>query len=163
TVAAPAGASRSSGFSLPMDYGTRMVHQLAAGRSALSHARSDAAEAQDRATRAQHHVDDLDFKLAWVTPQEHFAAVAVRAAQARVASVAARQYMEAGGARVNAAIDVAMDAGDILSLGRTIHILETSSTYELGVYEVRKAAHDVIAAHLRELHSDRDHAHRELV
>jgi hypothetical protein len=162
-VATPAGASRSSGFSLPMDYGTRMVHQLAAGRSALSHARSDAAEAHGRATRAQHHVDDLDVKLGWVTPQEHNAAAAVRAARARVASVAARQYMEAGGTRVNAAIDVAMDAGDVLTLGRTIHILETSSSYELGVYEIRKAAHDVIAEHLQELRGDRDRAHRELV
>ena len=45
---------------------------------------------------------------------------------ARIAGVAAKQYMQAGGGRVNAAIEAAIDANDMLDMGRNLHILEKS-------------------------------------
>ena len=110
----------------------------------------------------QAQYDDLAAQVVTLDGQEKAAAAAVLEARARIAGVAARQYMQAGGERVNAAIEAAMNADDMLAMGRNLHILEKSGTHELDTFALLDAAHTQVAQQLGDVTNQRDGAKHDL-
>ena len=127
---------------MPLDSGTRYVAQAAEARADLATAQPEIVRTQQRQRALPGSVRRArGARSSRSTPRRRRPQAAVDAARARIAGVAAQQYMHAGGARVNAAIDAAMNADDMLDLGRNLHILEKSGTHELDVFDVLEAAH----------------------
>src|SRR5262245_38756674 len=122
-LAAPALASGPAPFPLPLDAGTRAVSDLSDARHDLATARPAIHPAQTRVRELQARFDDLTARVAVLEQQERASAAQVRTARTMLAEVAAKQYVEAGGTRVNAAIEVALDADNFLDLSRNLHIL----------------------------------------
>jgi predicted nucleic acid-binding Zn-ribbon protein len=143
-------------FSMPLDSGTKYVAQAAAARADLAHAQPEITRTQQRERALQTRYDTLAAQVTALAAQEQAAQAAVDAARARIAQVAAKQYISAGGERVNAAIDAAMNADDMLSLGRNLHILEKSGTHELDSFELLDAAHAQVAQQLADTTDERD-------
>jgi hypothetical protein len=158
--ASSAGAAGPAPFPMPLDAGTRFVAQAAEARAELATAQPEIARSQQRERALQAQFADLAAQVTTLTAQEADARAAVEAARARLAQVAAKQYVSAGGARLNAAIDAAMNADDVLSLGRNLHILEKSGTHELDSFELLDAAHREIARRLADTTRARDEAAR---
>ena len=103
---------------------------------------------QQRQQTLQGQYDALTAQLAALDAQEKAAAVQVQAARDRIASSAAKQYVEAGGTRVNAAMEVALNANDMLDFGRNLHILEKSGTHEVDLFSEVDAAHTAIVTQM---------------
>jgi septal ring factor EnvC (AmiA/AmiB activator) len=138
TVVALGAGAASAGppapFPMPLDSGTRYVQQAADARSTLANAQPAIARTEQRRVALEQELAGLNARLADLEAQVVAAQAQVDAARARIASVAAKQYMGAGGTRVNAAIEAAMNADDILELGRNLHILEKSGTHEIDAF-----------------------------
>jgi hypothetical protein len=158
----PALAGPPAPFPMPLDSGTKYVAQAAAARAELARAQPEVARTQQQQQRLQAQFDDLNAQVGGLTVQEHDAAAQVQAARDRIAGIAAQQYMQAGGARVNAAIEAAMNADDLLDLGRNIHILEKSGTHELDVFTALDAQHTAIVTQLADVTNQRDAAKHDL-
>jgi Mannosyl-glycoprotein endo-beta-N-acetylglucosaminidase len=148
-------------FPMPLDSGTRYVAQLAEARAELARAQPEVgrAQQQQRALAAQHEA--LRVEVDGLIAQEQAAAAQVQAARDRIAGVAATQYVEAGGGRVNAAIEVTLAADSLLDAGRNLHILEQAGTYELVRFEAAEAAHVAVSRQLHETTERRDDAKRD--
>jgi hypothetical protein len=160
--ASPATAGPPAPFPMPLDSGTKYVDQAAAARAELARVQPEVTRTQQAEQKLQGQYDDLNAQVGSLTVQEHDAAAQVQAARDRLAGIAAQQYMQAGGARVNAAIEAAMDANDLLDLGRNIHILEKSGTHELDVFSALDAQHTAIVEQLAEVTNRRDATKHDL-
>jgi Mannosyl-glycoprotein endo-beta-N-acetylglucosaminidase len=156
SVAGAVDAAAPAPFPMPLDSGTRYVKQAAAARADLAQAQPEVTRTRQLQQRLQAQFDDLNGQVAALDGQEKAAAAQVDAARARIAGVAARQYVEAGGTRVNAALEAALNANDLLDLGRNLHILEKSGTFELDVFTLVDAQHTAIVQHLNDVTTQRD-------
>ena len=147
-AAGAASAGAPAPFPMPLDSGTRYVAELADGRAELAKAQPEVGRVQQRQQTLQAQYDALTAQLAALDAQEQAAAAQVQAARDRIASSAAKQYVEAGGTRVNAAMEVALNANDMLDLGRNLHILEKSGTHEVDLFSEVDAAHTAIVTQM---------------
>ena len=147
-AAGAAGAAAPAPFPMPLDSGTKYVAELADARAELAKAQPEVGRVQQRQQTLQGQYDALTAQLAALDAQEKAAAVQVQAARDRIASSAAKQYVEAGGTRVNAAMEVALNANDMLDLGRNLHILEKSGTHEVDLFSEADAAHTAIVTQM---------------
>ena len=147
-AAGAAGAAAPAPFPMPLDSGTKYVAELADARAELAKAQPEVGRVQQRQQTLQGQYDALTAQLAALDAQEKAAAVQVQAARDRIASSAAKQYVEAGGTRVNAAMEVALNANDMLDFGRNLHILEKSGTHEVDLFSEVDAAHTAIVTQM---------------
>jgi Mannosyl-glycoprotein endo-beta-N-acetylglucosaminidase len=160
---APAvGAAGPAPFPMPLDSGTRYVAQASEARADLANAQPEIARTQQRQRVLQARHDELAAQVVSLEAQEQGARAAVEQARVRIAGVAAKQYVEAGGTRLNAAFDAAMDAGDMLDFGRNLHILETSGDHELDLFAIYEAAHAQLVQQVTEVTRQRDAAQDEV-
>jgi septal ring factor EnvC (AmiA/AmiB activator) len=147
-AAGAASAAAPAPFPMPLDSGTKYVAELADARAELARAQPEVGRVQQRQQTLQGQYDALTAQLAALDAQEKAAAVQVQAARDRIASSAAKQYVEAGGTRVNAAMEVALNANDMLDFGRNLHILEKSGTHEVDLFSAVDAAHTAIVTQM---------------
>ena len=153
---AVAGAAAPAPFSMPLDSGTRAVSQGGEARAELARAQPEVSRVEQRQRVLQAELDALNVRLADLEAQEVAAQALVDAARARIAGVAAEQYMQAGGGRVNAAIEAAMDADDILALGRNLHILEKSGTHEIDTFTYLEGVRLALVQQVTDVRNQRD-------
>ena len=160
-TAGVAHAGAPAPFPMPLDSGTRYVAQLADARAEVARAQPEVVRAQqrERAAIAQHEA--LREQVDALTAQEQAAAAEVQAARDRIAGVAAKQYVQAGGGRVNSALEATFEADSLLDASRNLHILAKSSTYEIDRFAIADAAHRVVAQQLADTTQQRDDAKRE--
>jgi hypothetical protein len=151
-----AGAAPPPPFPLPMDAGTRAVEQEASARDALLHTQPEVDRAEETQRQLQGRLSDLEAQVAALQGREQAAAAQLVQARRRIAAVAAEQYVHASGERVNAAIEAALNANDLLSLGRNLHILEASGSHELDVFAEVEAQHEAIEKQLDDAIERRD-------
>jgi hypothetical protein len=147
---------------MPMDSGTRFVEQEASARADLVRAQPEVDRAEELRSRLQARLSDLDAQVAALQDRERAAAAAVVRARGRIAAVAAEQYVHSGGERVNAAIEAVMNADDLLTLGRNLHILEASGSHELDVFAAVEAQHDATREQLADAIQHRDSVRNDL-
>src|SRR5262249_22096625 len=135
-----AGAAAPPPFPMPLDAGTKYVAQAAEARADLASAQPEITRTQQRQKALQTQYDALAAQVTDLAAKEQAAQAAVDEARARIAEVAAKQYISAGGERVNAALEATLNADDMLSLGRNLHILSKSGTHEVDSFELLDAA-----------------------
>ena len=157
-----AAAAGPAPFPMPLDSGTRYVAQAADARADLANAQPEITRTQQRQRTLQAQYDDLAAQVVALTAQEQAAAAAVAEARARIAQVAAQQYMQAGGTRVNATIEAAMNADDMLAMGRNLHILEKSGSHEIDTFALLDAAHTQVVQQLADVTNQRDGVKHDL-
>ena len=147
---------------MPLDSGTKYVAELADARAELAKAQPEVGRVQQRQQTLQGQYDALTAQLAALDAQEQAAAVQVQAARDRIASSAAKQYVEAGGTRVNAAMEIALNANDVLDLGHNLHILEKSGTHELDLFTLADAAHTAVVTQMTGVFAQQASTKRDL-
>jgi hypothetical protein len=147
-VLVPASPAAASEFPMPLDAGTRYVEQAAAARATLAEARPAIARAEARAGELRRAWEALTVEVARLDTEAQHAAALVEAARAVIAGVAAEAYINSGGSRVNAALDVTFEANDLLEVGWNLHMLAKSGSHEITEYEALQAAHAAIVARL---------------
>jgi Mannosyl-glycoprotein endo-beta-N-acetylglucosaminidase len=127
-------ASAPAAFPMAMDSGTRFVRERTQARRDISRAEAELSVATELQQGIQAQVDTLSAEMARLDVEAQAASAQVAAAQLRVAALAATAYKRAGGGQIDATIEAARSAQDVLDLSWSMRIIEGSGDYALDVF-----------------------------
>jgi hypothetical protein len=122
-------------FDMPMDSGPKFMAQAAQARAEVDALQPQLAAATEQRDEHQKRWDQLTANLVQLDLLRSRAIAELEAAKARLASSAARAYMQSGGGRVNAALEAMREANDILDMSRDLHLISTYGDYEIDVVD----------------------------
>jgi Mannosyl-glycoprotein endo-beta-N-acetylglucosaminidase len=162
TVAFADAAVAQTPFPMPLDSGTKFVRQRADARAELERTQPEIARLEERRRVLDARVVALGAELAAAQASVDGARLVVDEYRRRLAGVAAEAYVHGGGSRLNATLEAATLADEVLDVGRSVHILETAGTHEVRVFEFLQGVLSELERRVAELTRQREEAHDAL-
>ena len=157
-----AAATAPAAFPMAMDSGTRFVRERAQARRDISRAEAELSVASARQQGIQEQVDALTAEQTRLDGEAQAASAQVDAARLRVAALAATAYKQAGGGEVDASLEAARSAQDVLDLSWSMRVIRSSGDYALDVFTWHDTVHKGLVEQLTSVTQQRTEAEGDL-